>query len=107
MLLMKKCFFDAIRRGTKTTTLRYWLRPMVRPGSRHRIGGLGTVRIDEVRCVSLSSLTARDARADGFASLRALREILRALYPPPVRRTRRLFRVRFTFLGTHAAGGSE
>ncbi len=40
MLLMKKKYFEPIRRGAKTTTLRYWLRPRVKYGSVHKIPGL-------------------------------------------------------------------
>jgi hypothetical protein len=99
MLLMKKIFYDAIRDGTKTTTLRFWQRRMVRPGSEHRIRGLGRVRIDEVRPVELSDLTEADARADGLAGLEALRVALDEMYPPEQRKGRTLYLVGFTFLG--------
>ncbi|HUT60524.1 MAG TPA: ASCH domain-containing protein [Phycisphaerae bacterium] len=95
---MKKEFFAAVRSGAKTTTLRFWLRPRVRPHSIHRIPGLGAVRIDEVQPVDPRRLTAADASADGFPSLPALRAALRRLYPPSRRNGRRLYRIRFTFL---------
>ncbi len=99
MLLMKKIFYDAIREGTKTTTLRFWKRRMVRPGSEHRIRGLGRVRIDEVRPVDLSELTEADAKADGLAGLEALRIALDEMYPPQHRDGRTLYLVRFRYLG--------
>ena len=44
MLLMKKIFFDAIRCGEKTTTLRYWQRQHINPGSVQFVRGLGKLR---------------------------------------------------------------
>ena len=99
MLLMKKIFFDAIRAGAKTSTLRYWYSARVRPGSAHRVPGLGGLRIDSVTPVTLSSLTRKDALADGFRTLAALRSVLSKLYPPAQRDGRRLYLVKFTYLG--------
>lgn len=96
MLLMKKVFFEAIRSGEKTTTLRYWQRRMVRPGSLHTVPGLGKVHIDECGPVEFRDLTNADAKADGFKSLRALKTALADLYPPEYRQGRKLYIVRFT-----------
>ena len=96
MLLMKKVFFEAIRSGGKTTTLRYWRRRMVKPGSLQTIPGLGKVRIDEAGCVRLAGLTDDHAQADGFADLKALKAALHDLYPPARREGRKLYLVRFT-----------
>ena len=98
MLLMKKEFFPAVRSGTKTTTLRFWRHPRVRPHSIHRVPGLGAVRIDGIQPVEPRRLTAANAKADGFGSLPALRAALRRLYPPAKRSSRKLYRIRFTFL---------
>jgi hypothetical protein len=96
MLLMKKVFFEAIRSGGKTTTLRYWRRRQVRPGSLQTIRGLGKVRIDEATCVKFADLTDADAQADGLADLKALKTALHDLYPPARREGRKLYLVRFT-----------
>ncbi len=106
MLLMKKAFFDAIRRGAKTTTLRYWDRRRVRPGSVHLVPGLGLVRIDSVEVVAARRLRAADAKADGFAALGKLRAALREMYPPGERNGRRLFRITFTYLPAGRRGRS-
>lgn len=98
MLLMKKVFFDAIRSGAKRTTLRYWRRMQVRPGTVHRIRGLGAVRIEAVRPVEWTELTDADAVADGFDSLPALEGALSEMYPPHTRPGRTLYRVHFTLL---------
>ena len=91
MLLMKKVFFEAIRSGGKTTTLRYWRRRQVRPGSLQTIRGLGKVRIDEAACVKFTDLTDADAQADGLADLQALRTALRDFVSPrPAQRTKAL-----------------
>lgn len=98
MLLIKKTFFEPIRRGGKTMTLRFWRRPMVRPGSIQNVRGLGRLRIDDVNVVTLKSLTADDAKADGFSSLAELKRTLAGMYPRSKRDGRKLFRVRFTYL---------
>jgi hypothetical protein len=90
MLLMKKVFFDAVRLGTKRTTLRYWRSCRIKADSVHTIPGLGKVRIESVQPVELRDLTDADAHADGFANLRALRQALHALYPPAKREGRAL-----------------
>ena len=97
MLFMKKTFFAAIRSGAKTTTLRYWRWPHVRAGSIVTMPGLGRVRIDTVRAVKPRYLTAADAHADGFKTLKELRETLEEIYPPESRCGRTLFQVHFTY----------
>lgn len=98
MLLMKKQFFDAIRSGCKTTTLRFWRYRRVKAGSTHRIPGLGKVLIESVEETSLDGLTERDAVADGFENLNELRRQLRILYPVGGGDGRRLFKVKFRLL---------
>jgi len=98
MLLMKKRFFDVIRSGAKTTTLRYWLRCCVRPDSIQTVPGLGRVRIDAAEPVDLDKLNDEDARADGFESINSLLHALDELYPPSSRQGRTLYRIRFTYL---------
>ena len=98
MLLMKKAFFEAIRTGRKTTTLRYWKHRRVRPGSVHTVPGLGAVRIEDVQIFDLKSLTSADAATEGLASVRELRRVLRQIYPARSRRGCCLYRIRFTYL---------
>ena len=105
MLLIKKVFFEAIRSGGKTTTLRYWRRRMVRPGSLHTVPGLGKVRINEAGPAELGDLTDADAEADGFEDLHALKAALHDLYPPEHREGRKLYLVRFTFDKDGKLGG--
>ena len=96
MLLMKKRFFEDIRSGAKTTTLRFWRRCHLRGGSLQTVPGLGKIRIDAAEPVELNALTDDDARADGFESLEGLARVLGELYPPEKREGRRLYRIRFT-----------
>ncbi len=98
MLLMKQCYFDAIRSGRKTTTLRYWQRPRIKAGSRHRVPGLGVLHVRSVERTDPKRLREEDARADGFPDLRSLWRALRRLYPPSARRGRTLYLVRFQYL---------
>ena len=102
MLLMKKRFFEDIRSGRKTTTLRYWRWCRVRPGSVHVVPGLGRARIESVECVRPEDLADKDARADGFENLPALMGALESLYPPEQRDGRELYHVRFTYLPSQA-----
>ena len=99
MLLMKKRFFEAIRAGRKTTTLRYWQRPIVRAGGVRTVPGLGKVRIDSVEAIAPDRLTDADARADGFDGVEAMLAALREIYPPQTRAKRTLYKVGFTYLG--------
>ena len=100
MLLMKKEFFEAIRLGRKTTTLRYWRRRMVAPGSVHNVRGLGRLRIESVQPVEPDSLTDADAQADGLDDVAALTAALATLYTPQQRGERTLYLVRFQFVGS-------
>ena len=109
MLLMKKEFFDAIRRGRKTTTLRYWRWLHIRAGSVHTVRGLGKVRIEAAHEIAPADLTDADARADGFADLASLHRTLQEIYPPTKREGRKLYQIRFTYLpgpDLEAAGAS-
>ncbi len=112
MLLMKKIFFDVIRRGGKTTTLRYWRGRRLRAGQVHTVPGLGKVRIESVRPVELSELTDADAAADGFETLAQLTETLAAIYPDLGKNPRQaansdnrtLYAVHFTLLDSEKPG---
>lgn len=99
MLMFKKCYFEAIRAGAKTATLRYWSRRMVKPGSVHLAPGLGRLRIESVQPRRLEDLTEADARDDGFDSVAQLRAALAELYADDARRSRSLYQVRFSYLG--------
>ena len=94
-LLFKKCFWQPINDGSKRTTIRRWLRPHVKPGGRAFAPGIGWLMIDSIEIVSLTKLTDDDARADGFASARAMRRALREIYPRVARDNRKWFRVAF------------
>lgn len=106
MLFLRKQYFEPIRAGVKTTTLRYWRYAMVRPGSVHVVRGLGRIRVESVEEISASSLTAADAVADGFPDLPALQTALASHYPPGSLDGKRLYRVRFQYLGDAVNGGS-
>ncbi len=99
MLLMKRIYFDAIRTGAKTTTLRYWRTPRVRAGGTYRIHGLGRIEVLTIAPTTLTALTNTDAQADGFADLPTLKRALRKLYSPMQRKARTLYQIRFVFLG--------
>jgi hypothetical protein len=48
MLLFKKKFLPAIRRGEKTQTVRLWKHRRLRPGQRSYIPGAGAIRVKAV-----------------------------------------------------------
>ena len=95
MLLFKKKFLDAIRRGEKTQTIRLWKYRLMRPGQRSYIPGIGPVWIDRVEPIELAELADRDAQLDGFASVDTLCAELRELYGPVEDSDRHAYRVVF------------
>jgi hypothetical protein len=100
MLLMKKRFFDAIRSGRKTVTVRFWRHARLGGGQVHTIPGLGKVRIERVEPIGPEDLTEELAQSDGFECLCDMKRTLAELYGDR-RNTpdgRRLFAVWFSFL---------
>ncbi|MDO4584202.1 MAG: ASCH domain-containing protein [Planctomycetia bacterium] len=93
MLLFKKKFLDAIRRGEKTQTIRLWKRRRYRPGQRSFIPGVGPIVIDQVDEVAWEELTETDAILDGFPSLETLRQEIEEIYG--LSPDKKMFRVRF------------
>ena len=107
-LLFKKCFWEAIRRGSKRTTVRRWTWARVRAGQRAFAPGLGWLMIEAVNIVDLEELDDADARADGFESLRQMKQALRRLYPGHARGDgRRWFRVAFRCDGEERDNGDD
>lgn len=94
-LLFKREFFDAIREGRKTTTLRRWKSCSIFPGGRATTPGLGVLKILDCRRVELDGLCESDARADGFESLSALHAVLRRLYPNLKKDGRHWYKITF------------
>ena len=98
MLLFKKKFLPAIRRGEKTQTIRLWKHRRLRCGQQSYIPGAGYVRIAAVEEVRLEKLTDDDARLDGFDTADALREEIRRLYPSRLDAGYKAYRVVFELL---------
>jgi hypothetical protein len=94
-LLFKRKFFDAIRGGRKTTTLRRWKSTALHRGVRATTRGLGVLKILDCSRVELEDLKQSDARADGFESLQALHEVLRWIYPDHQNDGRQWYKVKF------------
>jgi len=95
MLLFKKKFLEAIRRGEKTQTIRLWKHRRMRAGQRSYIPGVGHIRVTAVDEVRLEELTDADALPDGFPTAAALRAELAALYGDRLAAGYRAYRVRF------------
>ena len=72
MLLFKKAFWEGLTSGAITLTFRRWKRPHVRPGGRYRCHPIGVLQVDDVKIVTVSSLTSAEAIRAGFSSLEAL-----------------------------------
>ena len=98
MLLFKKKFIDAIRRGEKTQTVRLWKYRRMKPGQRSYIPGIGYIRITDVDQVEIEDLTDEDARLDGFPTADALREELENIYAEKLAGGYQAYRVRFLVL---------
>ncbi|HEX4794375.1 MAG TPA: ASCH domain-containing protein [Humisphaera sp.] len=95
-LFFKGQFHQAIRDGTKRTTIRRWKRPMVRAGDRAFVPGFGWLDITAVDMIELAHMADDDARADGFANARDLQMFLALLYPQSSTDGKAWFRVAFT-----------
>jgi hypothetical protein len=95
-LLFKKIFWDAIRDGSKTTTLRRWTSARLRAGQRAFSPGIGWLKIEAVDPIDLARLREDDAKADGFENLAEMKRMLRQLYPNQARDGRQWFRVAFS-----------
>lgn len=78
--------------------MRYWDRPRVKVGQRVFSPGVGYMRVTSVEVVKLASLTTDDARADGFASLAALKAALAGMYSEAAAE-KPLYRVEFVYEG--------
>ena len=98
MLLFKKKFLPAIRRGEKTQTIRLWRWRRMRAGQRSYIPGAGYIRIDQVEQVRLEDLTDEDAIPDGFATADALRTEINGIYAEEVAAGYQAYRVVFHLL---------
>jgi hypothetical protein len=98
MLLFKKKFLDAIRRGEKTQTIRLWKFRRMRAGQRSYIPGAGYIEVLAVDEVALHALSDDDARPDGFPSADALRGEIQQLYPTQLADGQRAYRLTFRVL---------
>jgi hypothetical protein len=94
-LFFKKHLQDAIRAGTKRTTIRRWPRAMLGAGGRAWAPGLGFLAIEAVEAVDLDNLTDADAVADGFETIVELRLVLQTLYPDHATDGKQWFRIFF------------
>lgn len=66
-----------LRSGAITLTFRAWKRPQAKAGGRHRVAGVGTLVVDDVRTVAPADITDDEARAAGAADRAALLARLR------------------------------
>jgi len=81
MLLFKKPFFAGLVSGTITLTFRRWQKPHVRVGGRYRCHPIGVLEVDDVRTVTVGSISGADATLAGFPSRDALVAYLAELGP--------------------------
>jgi hypothetical protein len=81
MLLFKKPFWDGLVSGAITLTYRRWKKPHVKQGGRYRCHPIGVLEVDDVRLVTMASITDADAKRSGFASRGELVAYLAELGP--------------------------
>lgn len=91
-MLFPRAVLDRIAAGDITVAYRRWKRPTVKAGGRLRTAA-GELAIDEVAVVAPSSVTDRDARRAGAATVAALLAVLDRHADLP------LYRIRFRLLG--------
>ena len=95
MLLFKKKFFDAIRSGRKTQTLRLWKNRRMKAGQRSYIPGIGPIRIGTIEQIELDDLTEEDATREGMESLDELLHEFNAIYREKMEQGYMIFRIMF------------
>ena len=84
MIALNRAYFQLIREGHKTTTIRPGIRQPEFGSVRFVDGDLELNRSCEIvklRHLSFGDLTETDAIADGFPSLRVLMDEMRRFYP--------------------------
>jgi hypothetical protein len=67
---------DGIRRGDITLSVRIWIRPHVRVGSRYRMEE-GEIEVDAIESIGLPDITPSLARASGFLGVLDLLKVAR------------------------------
>jgi len=72
MLLFQKRFHEGLVSGKVSLTFRRWDKPHVKVGGRYRCHPIGVLEVDRVERVRVAAISAREARAAGFASLEEL-----------------------------------
>ncbi len=102
-ILFKKQFAQAIRDGSKTTTVRRWKSCSISAGDRVFSPQVGWLRIRACDCIELGDLDEGDAQADGFASLKELHRVLRRFYPKQAADGRQWYRIGFSLEGAATA----
>ena len=109
MLLFKKQFLPAIRRGEKTQTIRLWKHRRMKSGQKSYIPGIGPIRIASIDEVRLDELTDADARPDGFPGVEELRDELARLYPAQIAAGFKAYRIVFVLVPVESgeASGEE
>ena len=75
-MLLKRTVLERIESGEVTCTYRRWKRPTVKSGGT-LVTQLGQLEIRSVAEVSLSKITASQAKSAGYTNLVALRDELR------------------------------
>jgi hypothetical protein len=64
-MVFAKRLREGVRRGEITCTVRIWLSPRVRVGSRYRMEE-GEIEVDSIELIGFSDITPALARASGF-----------------------------------------
>jgi len=75
-VLFTKYLRDGVRSGAIKRSVRVWMRPNVRAGSRYPFEG-GEIEIDSIMPITIEQVTPRLARECGFASVSDLLKVAR------------------------------
>jgi hypothetical protein len=75
-VLFTKYLRDGVRSGAITRSVRVWMSPRVRAGSRYHFEE-GEIEIDSIAPITLEQITPRLARECGFASVGDLLKVAR------------------------------
>ena len=97
-MLFKARFHAGLRDGSVDRTFRLWSNPKVRLRGQYRFARDGAVEVLAIDLVSLSKVTAREARRAGFSSRAELIAEIERASKRKLRRSDQLYRVRLRFV---------
>lgn len=106
-MLFQRRFHAGIADGSITKTFRVWSRPQVTAGERYQVGKVGSLLVDTIDQVALSSISESDVAAAGFESREKMTKYLRRASRQPFDDATTVYAVTFHFDGPDDRPGPD